>query len=194
VIAGALRVLLAAPMNYSGLGISISIDDPLALQAITGNLYLKTTSAFNVNASGQLDLSASLLSQTDSGEVALLSGAFTWDGTAPTSFLGASYRYVKIGNLVTLWVRISYNSAGNANTTVTFALPGPTPTTFATTANSTAAVLGAGELAQSLAGGTLGGVGGSSLAKDSGGNWIVAIGNTGFVNAKAAWATLTYYA
>lgn len=81
-----------------------------------------------------LGIGAGLATDTQAGAVSSYkdSGAqdcptLTWGGTAPTSLTGAKYRYVKIGNQVTLTVGIEYGSAGTGNTSVRFTLPSDIP-------------------------------------------------------------------
>jgi hypothetical protein len=78
------------------------------------------------------------------------SGDFTWSGSAPSSFIGAQYKYVKIGKSINISFWGSYTSAGTSNTYVYFTLPsglGLDPYEF-TTSNEIQ-IMGAGAISNS---------------------------------------------
>ena len=54
-------------------------------------------------------------------------GSIAWNGTAPTSG-NLSYRWTRIGKLVTINISLIYATAGSANSTLTVALPSDAPT------------------------------------------------------------------
>jgi hypothetical protein len=54
-------------------------------------------------------------------------GTITWNGTAPTSG-NLSYRWVRIGRMVTINIALVYANAGTGNTQVLIALPSDAPT------------------------------------------------------------------
>lgn len=56
------------------------------------------------------------------------SGTITWDGTAPTTILNQTYRWSRIGKMVSLRINIKYSVAGATNTIATVTLPSGAPT------------------------------------------------------------------
>lgn len=57
------------------------------------------------------------------------SGTITWDGTAPpTTLIHATYRWCRVGKMVSLRINIRYTNPGTTNTTCTMTLPSGAPT------------------------------------------------------------------
>jgi hypothetical protein len=54
-------------------------------------------------------------------------GTTTWNGTAPTSG-NLSYRWTRIGKMVTINISLIYANAGSANSTIVVTLPADAPT------------------------------------------------------------------
>ena len=54
-------------------------------------------------------------------------GSIAWNGTAPTSG-NLTYRWTRIGKMVTINISLVYANAGSANSTLTVALPSDAPT------------------------------------------------------------------
>lgn len=104
----------------------------------TSNLQQKQLPANSIvgNATYQTANAQSIYFKDTSG---VYTGSPTWVGTAPT-VASHSYRWTRIGNMVTLNISLVYSSAGATNTSVIIPLPTDCPTPVeptGLTANST---------------------------------------------------------
>lgn len=54
-------------------------------------------------------------------------GTFTWDGTAPTTITGQTFRWIQIGKKVDLWLQVAYTNAGVTNTSCDVSWPSGVP-------------------------------------------------------------------
>ena len=103
------------------INLKLNIADTSALQrkSIPANSFLanNTSAIANVTAQAFKDTSG------------VYTGTITWNGTAPTSGT-FSYRFTRIGKMVTINISLVYANAGSANSTIVITLPtdAPTPT------------------------------------------------------------------
>lgn len=119
----------------------------------------------------------------------------TWTGTtAPSGTTNHSYRWVRIGTMVTLNISLVYGTAGSALTQVTMALPSDCPAPkepAGLTAASTLQYPGAGYLSTGpTAAGVASRVFMLANSGDNGYNIIIVAGST---NARVGQATVTYF-
>jgi len=98
--------------------VGINKDMPTVALDVNGTLNVPGNSNFTINGIQVFD---------DSGELPY-SGTIVWDGTAPTTILNQTYRWTRIGKMVSLRINISYNVVGTTNTSVTMTLPSGAPT------------------------------------------------------------------
>jgi len=105
-------------INYSGGNVGINKALPTVALDVVGVLNVTDNAKFTIGSTQVFE---------DSGELSY-SGTINWDGTPPNTILNQTYRWVRIGKMVSLRINISYNVAGITNTTVTMTLPSGAPT------------------------------------------------------------------
>lgn len=201
---GSLSLATLAPLGQSGGTLTIQLTNPIFYDAGSGGVYLKFVDPLYVDGSGNLaiglgegltlDINGDLTIGSDSGSNSMASGLFTWDGTPPSNLSTAYYRWIQTGNLVTLFVRMIYITAGSGNTAVTFALPGgmPAPATL-DNQTDTYETIGTGTVATNQQASGVNDYGISGLYKNGDGSFTVGITTLGpSIAAKAAWCTIQY--
>jgi hypothetical protein len=107
--------------NYrTAINAKLNISDTSVLQrkSIPSYTFLanNTTSTANAQALTFKDTSGTY------------TGTITWGTSAPTGATNHSYRWTRIGNMVTLNISLVYGTASSGNTQVTIALPSDAPT------------------------------------------------------------------
>ena len=104
----------------------------------TSTLQPKSISSYSILANNtNATANAQALSFKDTSGT--YSGTITWNGTAPT-IASHTYRWTRIGKMVTLNISLVYSLAGSANSQLTIPLPSDCPTPVeptGLTANST---------------------------------------------------------
>lgn len=123
-------------------------------------------------------------------------GTLTWTATtAPSGTINKKYKWSRIGNIVTVLLKIDASIAGTAVTAVEFEMPSdmPSPAVFASQPVSTIVAVGSGKLASS-ANPTIGGAEGSKLYKNGSGTYVIAVEATVAVTGTFTWGSLTYLA
>jgi len=107
--------------NYSTrINGKLTIGDTSALQrkSIPSYTFLANNTASTANAQA-------LAFKDTSGTY---TGTITWGTSAPTGTTNHSYRWTRIGNMVTLNISLVYSTVSSGNTQVTIALPAGVPT------------------------------------------------------------------
>lgn len=83
-----------------------------------------------------------------------ITSTISWDGTPPSGASSLRYSWERVGNLVTVYMRLEYASAGTTNTTVTIDFPADLPTPAYLTGQNKGEIYanGAGALSTDLTG------------------------------------------
>jgi hypothetical protein len=99
---------------------------PYLRKADTTLLQQKSLPAYSIVGNGtfQQANAQSIFFKDTSG---VYSGTITWNGTAPT-IASHTYRWTRIGKMVTLNISLVYSLAGSANSTLNVVLPSDCPT------------------------------------------------------------------
>jgi hypothetical protein len=123
-------------------------------------------------------------------------GALTWvAGTAPSGTIAKKYRWIRIGDKIEAWFKITSTVAGVSVSSVSFPLPAdmPSPVMWGSQPNLEGIVQATGHLG--LAPIPAGTTGTTVLFKDSFGSVLVSIQTpTGGANASFVWGHLSYLA
>lgn len=100
-------------INYAGGNVGINKALPTVALDVVGVLNVTANDKFTIGSTQVFE---------DSGEQTY-NGTITWDATPPTTILNQTYRWVRIGKMVSLRINIKYNVAGVTNTIATVTLP-----------------------------------------------------------------------
>jgi hypothetical protein len=121
-------------------------------------------------------------------------GTIAWDATPPGGTTGHSYNWSRIGNMVILFISLTYTTAGVNNTNVTMTLPTDCPSPVQPTGTSATSTgkwyVGTGFIDAALTGGAA--QTRASLQSDGSGGWKLSL-NVGATAAKMAQMTVIYW-
>jgi hypothetical protein len=179
------KIDTATLSNRINLKLNISDTSILQPKSIPSYTFLANNTSATSNATAQYFKDTS----------GTYTGTITWGTQAPSGATTHTYRWTRIGNMVTLYISLVYATASTlSNATVTFALPSDAPTpTKPTGLNSASAYLypaigNSGSTITSLAVGVRGGL--RNNAANNGFEIVVSFTSS---QTNYAQTTVTYY-